>query len=171
MKRTKLRRCETVVTQGSMATINGIGFDTCNGVAVDLFCAGSGGKVGPFFLNPGDSGLSSSAINVQASNTPYIAFTAQFGKRWRLHLALSCEKLRRPWYRVGRPRRPLYLAVLEIEVSVRYMSMDPEQIKAKIAKVFWYHAFEILPGAVTPGVSPFDAAGFLNSFGIPASAR
>ena len=47
---------ETVVTQGSVA-LGGSGFDTVNGVAIDLFCACPGGKVGPFFLKPGDPGL------------------------------------------------------------------------------------------------------------------
>jgi hypothetical protein len=44
---------ETVVVQGSTVSIGGTGFDTTNGVAVDLFCACTGGKVGPFFVNPG----------------------------------------------------------------------------------------------------------------------
>jgi hypothetical protein len=44
---------ETVVSQGTVVTIGGVGFDTVNGVAVDLFCACTGGKVGPFFVNPG----------------------------------------------------------------------------------------------------------------------
>jgi len=50
---------ETVVPQGSVVKLGGDGFDTVNGVAVDLFCACPGGKVGPFFLNPGGPGLSS----------------------------------------------------------------------------------------------------------------
>ena len=32
-----------------------------NGVAVDLFCACAGGKVGPFFINPGDPALSATS--------------------------------------------------------------------------------------------------------------
>jgi hypothetical protein len=43
---------QTVVVQGSTVTLNGSGFDTVNGVAVDLFCGCPGGKVGPFFVNP-----------------------------------------------------------------------------------------------------------------------
>jgi len=54
---------ETVVPQGQSVTLNGFGFDTKNGVAVDLFCACTGGKVGPFFLNPGNPGLSTTAIS------------------------------------------------------------------------------------------------------------
>jgi len=43
---------QTVVLQGSTVTLKGTGFDTVNGVAIDLFCACSGGKVGPFLINP-----------------------------------------------------------------------------------------------------------------------
>jgi hypothetical protein len=49
---------ETVVVQGSAVKLGGNGFDTDNGVAIDLFCACTGGKVGPFFLNTGNAGLS-----------------------------------------------------------------------------------------------------------------
>ncbi len=48
---------ETVVVQGTTVTLGGSGFDVKNGVAVDLFCACTGGKVGPFFVNPGDPSL------------------------------------------------------------------------------------------------------------------
>lgn len=44
---------ETVVLQGKTVNLGGTGFDATNGVAVDLFCACTGGKVGPFFINPG----------------------------------------------------------------------------------------------------------------------
>ena len=53
---------QTVVVQGKKVTLGGMGFDTANGVAVDLFCACTGGKVGPFFFNPG-SGFSSTSIS------------------------------------------------------------------------------------------------------------
>jgi hypothetical protein len=53
----------TVVPQGTVVNLGGSGFDTANGVAVDLFCGCPGGKVGPFFINPGDSGLTSSLIS------------------------------------------------------------------------------------------------------------
>jgi len=53
---------ETVVVQGTQVTIEGTGFDTADGVAVDLFCACPGGKVGPFLLNPGNPGLTSTRI-------------------------------------------------------------------------------------------------------------
>ncbi|HEV3109277.1 MAG TPA: kelch repeat-containing protein [Candidatus Binataceae bacterium] len=55
---------ETVVPQGSEVTLQGNGFDTANGVAVDVFCACARGKVGPFFINPGDPGLSATSITV-----------------------------------------------------------------------------------------------------------
>jgi hypothetical protein len=55
---------QTVVVQGAQVAIGGTGFDTSNGVAVDLFCACPGGKVGPFFLNPGNPGLTSTTITL-----------------------------------------------------------------------------------------------------------
>jgi hypothetical protein len=54
---------ETLVVPGKTVTIGGSGFDTVNGLAVNLFCACTGGKVGPFFLNPGDPGLSATSIS------------------------------------------------------------------------------------------------------------
>ena len=53
---------ETVVAPGSNVTLTGSGFDIANGVGVDLFCDCPGGKVGPFFLNPGNPGLSSTQL-------------------------------------------------------------------------------------------------------------
>jgi hypothetical protein len=48
----------TVVPQGTTVNLGGTGFDTANGVAVDLFCACPPlNKVGPFFLHPGNPGL------------------------------------------------------------------------------------------------------------------
>jgi parallel beta-helix repeat protein len=63
---------ETVVPQGTLATIGGTGFDTANGVAVDLFCACPGGKVGPFLLKPGDAGLTPTLLRLvlPAAGTP-----------------------------------------------------------------------------------------------------
>lgn len=56
---------ETVVVQGSTVALGGTGFDTTNGVAVDLYCACPPlGKVGPFFLNPGAPGLHPALISV-----------------------------------------------------------------------------------------------------------
>jgi hypothetical protein len=44
----------TVVPQGTLVKLGGMGFDTANGVAVDVFCAcPARGKVGPFFIKPG----------------------------------------------------------------------------------------------------------------------
>ncbi len=53
---------ETVVLKGTTVTLDGNGFDSVNGVAVDLFCACPGGKVGPFFLNPGNPGLGATTL-------------------------------------------------------------------------------------------------------------
>jgi hypothetical protein len=53
---------ETVVPQGSEVTIEGDGFDTVNGVAVDVCCAG--GKVGPFFINPGNPALTATSVTL-----------------------------------------------------------------------------------------------------------
>lgn len=53
---------ETVVTQGAAVKVGGTGFDTVHGVAIDLFCSCAGGKVGPFFLNPGDPRLSATQL-------------------------------------------------------------------------------------------------------------
>ena len=54
---------ETVMIPGKTVIIGGTGFDTVNGVAVNLFCACASGKVGPFFLKPGDPGLSATSIS------------------------------------------------------------------------------------------------------------
>src|SRR5579875_365123 len=59
---------ETVVTQGSLVTLGGTGFDTTNGVAVDLFCSCPGGKVGPFVLHPGSAGLTGNLISFSLPN-------------------------------------------------------------------------------------------------------
>jgi hypothetical protein len=48
-----LANVETVVSPGATITLTGSGFDTVNGVGVDLFCDCPGGKVGPFFLTSG----------------------------------------------------------------------------------------------------------------------
>jgi hypothetical protein len=55
---------ETVVPTGLPMNLGGSDFDTTHGVAVDLFCVCPGGKVGPFFLNPGDPGLSATNITL-----------------------------------------------------------------------------------------------------------
>ena len=65
----------TVVPHGSLVKLGGSGFDVTHGVAIDLFCACPGGKVGPFFINPGDPRLTSSLINFTlpangAANSP-----------------------------------------------------------------------------------------------------
>jgi hypothetical protein len=59
----------TILDLGVPQTIDGTGFDVKNGVAVDLFCACPGGKAGPFFLNPGDPGLTSTRITITLPNS------------------------------------------------------------------------------------------------------
>jgi hypothetical protein len=54
---------EAIVPRGQVVILAGNGFDTVNGVAVDLFCACAGGKVGPFFINPGNPGLGADSIS------------------------------------------------------------------------------------------------------------
>jgi hypothetical protein len=60
---------ETVVPRGANVALQGSGFDTVNGVAVDVFCACPGGKVGPFLINPGDPGLSAASITLLLPDT------------------------------------------------------------------------------------------------------
>lgn len=54
---------ETVIAQGDIVNLSGTGFDVAHGVAVDLFCACPRGKVGPFFLTPGNPGLTAKSIS------------------------------------------------------------------------------------------------------------
>ena len=55
---------ETTLLQGSSVVINGNGFDTIHGVAVDVFCAcpETGGKLPTKFLNAGNADLKSNSI-------------------------------------------------------------------------------------------------------------
>jgi hypothetical protein len=53
---------ETIVDRGSIVTLGGNGFDTANGVAVDLFCDCPGGKIPSIFLNPGNPGLRATSL-------------------------------------------------------------------------------------------------------------
>jgi len=50
--------------QGSSVVVNGNGFDTTHGVAVDVFCAcpETGGKLKTMFLNAGNAGLKPDSI-------------------------------------------------------------------------------------------------------------
>ncbi len=57
-----LANVETVVPQGSTVTLGGSGFDLSHGVAVDVFCDCPLGKVGPFFINRGNPGLTAGSI-------------------------------------------------------------------------------------------------------------
>jgi hypothetical protein len=59
-----LANVETVVVPGSTLTLSGRGFDTDNGVAVDVFCGCPGGKAGPYYLAHGTAGLSSTALSL-----------------------------------------------------------------------------------------------------------
>jgi len=52
-----INNVETVLLQGTSITVGGSGFDTANGVAVNVFCPCPGGKAGPFFVRPGSRGL------------------------------------------------------------------------------------------------------------------
>jgi hypothetical protein len=55
---------ETTLLQGSSVVINGNGFDTAHGVAVDVFCAcpETGGKLKTMFLNHGNTNLKPDSI-------------------------------------------------------------------------------------------------------------
>ena len=52
---------EAVIAQGTTVTLSGIGFDATDGVAVNVFCACTGGLVGPIYINPGP-GLTSNSL-------------------------------------------------------------------------------------------------------------
>lgn len=58
---------------GSVLSLGGSGFDVTNGVAVDVFCACAGGKVGPFILGPGNPGLHSTLIQFTLPPTGPVA--------------------------------------------------------------------------------------------------
>ena len=53
---------ETTLMQGSSVVINGTGFDTTHGAAVDVFCACPGGKLPTSFLASGNPNLKSNSI-------------------------------------------------------------------------------------------------------------
>jgi len=57
-----LANVETVVVPGSTVTLTGKGFDTDNGVAVDVFCGCPGGKAGPYYFTHGTAGLTSTGL-------------------------------------------------------------------------------------------------------------
>jgi hypothetical protein len=61
---------ETVITPAAPVTLAGSGFDVVNGVGVDLFCDCPGGKVGPFFLLPGNPGLGSGSLTFPVASGP-----------------------------------------------------------------------------------------------------
>ncbi len=48
--------------QNHAVPLGGNGFDTVNGVAIDLFCDCTGGKIPTIFLNPGNAGLSATTL-------------------------------------------------------------------------------------------------------------
>jgi SAM-dependent methyltransferase len=43
----------------------------------------------------------------------------------------------------------------------------PSDIESRLKAARWYHAFEILPGVITPGVVGFDARATLDALGVP----
>lgn len=45
--------------------------------------------------------------------------------------------------------------------------MNAKAIDAEIRAVRWFHAFEVLPGFITPGISSFDPKDTLDSLGAP----
>jgi hypothetical protein len=53
---------ETTLAQGGAVTLKGAGFDIKNGVAVDVFCSCTGGKLPATFINSGASRLTSTSI-------------------------------------------------------------------------------------------------------------
>src|SRR5262249_1160686 len=48
--------------------------------------------------------------------------------------------------------------------------MQPE-VEAQVKAGRWYHAFEVVPGVITPGVAPFDARATLDFLGVPGDLR
>jgi SAM-dependent methyltransferase len=44
-------------------------------------------------------------------------------------------------------------------------------IESKLKAARWYHAFEVLPGVITPGVVGFDARATLDALGVPRDLR
>jgi hypothetical protein len=73
---------EGVVVQGRVVSLGGTGFDSTNGVGVNLFCAWTGGKVGPFLLDPGTAGLSSTLISFTLPSTGVNAPPTGPGPSW-----------------------------------------------------------------------------------------
>jgi hypothetical protein len=65
----------TVVEQGSSVTLQGTGFDAVHGVAINLFCACGGGKVGPFFVSPSLNLTSTKAVFNLPSSGPQAPMT------------------------------------------------------------------------------------------------
>ena len=66
-----INNVETVIKQGTTVTLGGTGFDAAHGVAVNVFCACSGGKVPAIFVNPGSGGLTSTSFSFTLpSNVP-----------------------------------------------------------------------------------------------------
>jgi hypothetical protein len=54
---------EAVLTPGTTVTLTGAGFDTVNGVGINLFCGCPGGSVGPFFVYAGTAGFSTNSVS------------------------------------------------------------------------------------------------------------
>jgi hypothetical protein len=64
----------TVVPIGKPFVIEGRGFDTVHGIAVDAFCDCPGGKVGPFFFKPGQFSGTEVSVTLPTSgmNAPVV---------------------------------------------------------------------------------------------------
>jgi hypothetical protein len=58
-----LANVETVVAPGTTVTLSGSGFDTVNGVGINLFCTCPGGNAGPFYVPPGTPGLTADSVS------------------------------------------------------------------------------------------------------------
>jgi SAM-dependent methyltransferase len=46
--------------------------------------------------------------------------------------------------------------------------MNAADVLDRIKAVRWYHAFEVVPGIITPGICAFSAPASLNALGVPA---
>ncbi len=65
-----LANVETTVPIGKPFVIDGRGFDTVHGIAVDVFCDCPGGKVGPFFFRPGQFSATQLSMTLPPPGTP-----------------------------------------------------------------------------------------------------
>ena len=106
-----LANVEAVVAAGSTVTLSGTGFDTANGVGVDLFCDCPASKVGPFFLLPGNPGLSADSLTfaftvgrVGSGDRSGILSDHQSGQQFQKRGGFSADR-RANLPRLGQPER------------------------------------------------------------------